>query len=216
MSVCAPMCALCDCVCLGVPSCLHPCVPSSVSPTLGQPELPWPECPPSPPVLLSGPERQHWESIAAPKHPELLQLLLRPADFLGKWIAAPSGSSYRCWWCPCGERPLCPSAALSAPGLCMAQLPLPPVPPCGLSHRAWESPWESLGFPRAGKAWLGGQSCWAWATDLLCPWLGHARRQRDACLGIAMPMECLRASFEPHTPPVPVSLAPTSLLSGCR
>ncbi|KAL2298657.1 hypothetical protein Nmel_015662 [Mimus melanotis] len=40
--------------------------------------------------------------------------------------------------------------------------------------------------------------------DLLCSWLGHARHQRDACLGIAMPVKCPRACASvSHTPPSP-------------
>lgn len=89
VSVCAPVCAQCECVCfvcLGVLSCLHPSVPCSISlaPILDQPKLPQPEGPPSPPVLVAGPDRLHWEGIAAPKPFQMLQLLLWPADFPGK------------------------------------------------------------------------------------------------------------------------------------
>lgn len=119
--LCVPLCVRCVWGCHPAP---HPFAPSSMSPapTLGHPELPQPEGPPEPPLLLAGPERPHWVGIAAPR-PSRAAAALAPACRFS-WENAsqcPQGA-------PSGAGGVPVEDAHSAPGLSMAQLPLPPIP----------------------------------------------------------------------------------------
>lgn len=115
--------------------------------------------------------------------------------FLGKWIPVPSGSSCRSGGVPVENGhsvPQLPTLALAVHG------------PAPLSPNRSPAACPTLGvtwFSQGGQRLAGWTELWAQAMYLLCPCLGHARRQQDAYLGIAMPIKCPRASCrcEPHT-----------------